>query len=311
MDWHHDGVDEQTFYTDRLKGPATGQHEALTSATSRGLLGLIQAKIDANWLAEEFPEQCSDGGSIAGTNLATLSLAMKALIPGLPWPLLNRDASTSDETVFDLVEFVAVRVSKPTNLKWHDFMRHYELRFDREDGAKEFRSEVNLVLRRGRTSYELRTNGEVHRRGTYEVQEVIGALKPVTGDDRLDELIVEARDLYTSHRPGDRAVALERLWDAFERLKTIDLPGGDKKQSLRMLLSNLEPGWRDTIEAEMKALTQIGNDYSIRHHETRTKPIPAGSAADYLFARMGALVTELLTASARIEPPPATMRWPH
>ncbi|ARK03866.1 hypothetical protein B8281_03080 [Cellulosimicrobium sp. TH-20] len=300
---------EHNFYSDRVNGPQAAIHDVLPTATSRGLLGLLDAKIKANWLARGFPERCPDGQGICDTDLGVLSANLQALVPGAPWPLLHPDVSATDEVVFDLVEYAAVRVAEPVDRQYHSFFRHFELGFNEDEGRQAFRTEVNAILRRGQTMYELRDNGEIHRRGTPEVQTVIVGLNPASGDDRLDELIVEARSLYTSHRPSERAVALERLWDAFERLKTIDLPGGDKRQSVQALLSNLDVGWRDTVEAEMKLLTDIGNQYSIRHHETRTTPVPEDGGADYLFARMGALITLLLRASHRIRSVEATFPW--
>jgi hypothetical protein len=187
------------------------------------------------------------------------------------------------------------------DLRYHNFYRHYELSFRPREGRDQFRADVNRIFQRGQVMYELRENGEVHRRGTPEVQAVIARLDPATGDTRLDEMIMEARALYTSHRAGNRAVALERLLDAFERLKTIDIPGGDKRASVQVLLNNLDAGWRATIENEMKALTDIGNTYEIRHFETRATALPAGTARDYLFTRMRALLTELLSASSRLQ----------
>ncbi|WP_052748284.1 hypothetical protein [Cellulomonas sp. FA1] len=298
-----------TLYSDRVNGPQTAINDALPVATSRGLLGLLDTRITANWFARVFPERCPDGQGICDTDLGALSANLQALVPGAPWPLLHPDAYATDEVVFDLVEYAAARVAEPVDRQYHSFFGHYELGFKEDEGRAVFRSEVNTILQRGRTTYELRDNGEIHRRGTPEVQTVLAGLNPTSGDERLDELIVEARSLYTSHRPGERAVALERLWDAFERLKTIDLPGGDKRQSVKALLGNLDGGWRDTVQAEMKSLTDIGNQYSIRHHETRTTPVPEDGAADYLFARMGALITLLLTASRRIVPPELKYPW--
>lgn len=300
---------DHTFYSDRVNGPQSAINDALPSATSRGLLGLVDAKITANWFARAFPERCPDGQGICDTDRGALSVNLQALVPGAPWPLLHPEAATTDEVVFDIVEYAAARVAEPVDRRYHSFFGHYELGFIEEEGRRAFRSDVNAILQRGRTTYELRDSGEIHRRGTPEVQTVIAGLNPASGDDRLDELVVEARSLYTSHRPSERAVALERLWDAFERLKTIDLPGGDKRQSVQALLGKLDVGWRDTVEAEMKSLTDIGNRYSIRHHETRTTPVPEDGGADYLFARMGSLVTLLLTASRRIIPPEPEYPW--
>lgn len=299
---------DHTFYSDRVNGPQAAVNDALPAATSRGVLGLIGTKVTANWFARVFPERCPDGQGVCGTDVGALSANLQALVPGAPWPLLYPDASVTDEVVFDLVEYAAARVAEPVERQFHSYFGHYELGFKEDAGPAAFRSEVNSILQRGRTTFELRDDGEVHRRGTPEVQAVLAGLNPASGDHRLDELIVEARSLYTSHRPSERAVALERLWDAFERLKTIDVPGGDKRQSVEALLSNLDAGWRDTVGAEMRSLTDIGNQYSIRHHETRTTPVPE-DGADYLFARMGALITLLLTASRRIVPPEPKSPW--
>ena len=48
----------------------------------------------------------------------------------------------------------------------------------------------------------------------------------------------------------------------------------------------------------MRALTDIGNTFAIRHFETTVTPIPT-DAYDYLYARMGGMVGYLLRASNR------------
>jgi hypothetical protein len=49
----------------------------------------------------------------------------------------------------------------------------------------------------------------------------------------------------------------------------------------------------DLIEAEMKKLTEIGNGFHIRHHETTRHPVPE-ELVDYLFVRMYALLRLLI-----------------
>lgn len=299
-EWHDDVVPDHTFFSDRLNGPRPATESVLPSNTSQGLLGLINNRINSNRFAQAFPEQCPDGDGVCGTDIGVLHADLQAIVPGAPWPLLDRDARFTDEVVFDLIEYAATSISKPVDSRYHPFMRHYELAFKKKEGRAEFRKKVNTILQRGGAMFELRENGEVHRRGPFEVEAVLGSLTPASGDPALDALIDQARTLYTSHRPGERTMALERLWDAFERLKTIDLPGGDKKQSVQMLLGSVDRAWGDKIETEMKVLTQIGNDFAIRHHETRTTPVPADSGEDYLFTRLGALITLLLTSSGRM-----------
>ncbi|WP_280420875.1 hypothetical protein [Nocardia carnea] len=99
--------------------------------------------------------------------------------------------------------------------------------------------------------------------------------------------------LYTSKDPRQRQVALEKLWDGFERLKTIT-QAGDKKKSIQALLEVIEPPeLRTVINEEMHFLTDIGNGFRIRHAEVGKMPIP-DAARDYLFTRMGDLLMYLL-----------------
>lgn len=290
-----------TFYSDRLRGPREPVNSALPAATALGLLSLVQTRLDQNWFAESFPDPCGDGNGVAGTDVGGLRLNLQALVPGTPWPLTDVDSSTSDEVVFDVIEYAAARVARPENGPWHSYYRHYELNFDRQAGATAFRSDVNQMLQRGRAMYELTTAGEVHRTGSPQVQEVQRTLVPATGDALLDGLINEARTRYASHRPDERRIGLEKLWDAFERLKSLEVPGRDKKkESVARLLSRLPGGWRQTVEEEMVALTGLGNTYAIRHFETQTASLPDDAAVDYVYGRMGALLTLLLVSSGRL-----------
>lgn len=94
-------------------------------------------------------------------------------------------------------------------------------------------------------------------------------------------------------------MALEKLWDAFERLKTVDV-FGNKKQSANALLDNIASAeFRTFTSTEMKSLTDLGNQFMIRHHETDKHQVPE-DAQDYLFARMGSLIVFLLRVSNRL-----------
>lgn len=83
----------------------------------------------------------------------------------------------------------------------------------------------------------------------------------------IEELIRAAEDLY---RKGKYSYAVEKIWDAFERIKTYYYPELDKKKSANKIIDELSNG-NDSIksmfQAEFKYLTDIGNSYRIRHHE--------------------------------------------
>jgi hypothetical protein len=81
-----------------------------------------------------------------------------------------------------------------------------------------------------------------------------------TGDTVLDGLLETARAKFLSDDAALRREALEKLWDAWERLKTLE-PGRDKKDSTRALLDKVtsESNFRRTLEREANELTSIGN----------------------------------------------------
>src|SRR5262249_2039134 len=100
--------------------------------------------------------------------------------------------------------------------------------------------------------------------------------------------------------PDVRKDALEKLWDAWERLKTIENPN-DKRISIKMLLDRTatEANFRQTLETESRALTDIGNAYRIRHAEIGNIPSQPIEQIDYLFHRMFAAILMLLRATRR------------
>ncbi|MGI9525590.1 MAG: hypothetical protein ACR2MS_00605 [Weeksellaceae bacterium] len=111
--------------------------------------------------------------------------------------------------------------------------------------------------------------------------------KTKTNDQELDSLINEAKDRFFI--PKDKQIALEKLWDAFERIKTYF--GANKKKSSSELVSIASDGFNfEIIESEFNLLTKIGNEYKIRHHETDKLEISKSKHIDYLFFRMLSLI---------------------
>ncbi|NQT58570.1 MAG: hypothetical protein HQ557_06265 [Bacteroidetes bacterium] len=111
--------------------------------------------------------------------------------------------------------------------------------------------------------------------------------KTETKDEELNKLIEEAKERFL--KPDDQNVALEKLWDAFERIKTYYDP--NKKKSANRLIDQISIDLdRDIFAKEFEMLTNIGNNYRIRHHETDKKPINTANQINYLFFRMLSLI---------------------
>jgi len=111
--------------------------------------------------------------------------------------------------------------------------------------------------------------------------------KVLTIDQELNNLIEEAKKRFEN--PSDKKIALEKLWDAFERIKTYF--GTNKKLSSEQLVELISSNFdKDFISREFKELTSIGNNYNIRHYEQEKIIITEDKHIEYLFFRMLALL---------------------
>lgn len=126
--------------------------------------------------------------------------------------------------------------------------------------------------------------------------EAMGRL-PTSGDATLDELLQVACTKFKDPAPQARQDAIEKLWDAWERLKSLEVTE-NKRMSVEALLvrASSDPSFRDHLNREMKALTEIGNVFHIRHFETDRLPLTQPEQFDYLFHRLYALMHFLLFA---------------
>jgi hypothetical protein len=124
------------------------------------------------------------------------------------------------------------------------------------------------------------------------VSERIAHALPPTRDPGLDELLERARAKYRDPDPVRRREALEQLWDAFERCKTIF---DDNKRSGATALidaASETDAEAELLKTEMLALTSIGNRFQIRHHEATTTAVN-DQLVDLLFARLYAFLYRL------------------
>ena len=118
-----------------------------------------------------------------------------------------------------------------------------------------------------------------------------------TGDAELDRLLGTAQRKFLNPNPVTRQEALEALWDAWERLKTLDGQGDKKAQAQAMLdktVGKSAPKFRDALDREAKEITVIGNSLRIRHSETNQELIAKSEHMDYLFYRLYSLIRLIL-----------------
>lgn len=169
-------------------------------------------------------------------------------------------------TVFDAIELYA----------------QYKL----EARPNKFSELINLLFEENNINYRLRG-------GKFEISHEleVRAQTELTKEKTLKELLEETNKHFRSNNISDKQIALEKLWDAFERLKTSF--SDNKKESVAQLISKMSLGNDDLkirLDNEFNLLTEIGNNYQIRHHESGKKEIPNINYYTYFFHRCVALV---------------------
>lgn len=153
-----------------------------------------------------------------------------------------------------------------------------------------FINEINTVFNLNNISLKL-VNGKVENSVEHYIKGVELTSIEETG---LKELLKEANKYYEKENFN---IAVEKIWDAFERLKTCYSPTLDKKKSVSKIIedvsSNKEP-FKDLFNKEFIELTTIGNNFRIRHHEITKIDIDDERHYDYFYKRCLSLITTVL-----------------
>ncbi|MDW8743705.1 hypothetical protein Q7W37_11910 [Streptococcus suis] len=106
-------------------------------------------------------------------------------------------------------------------------------------------------------------------------------------DITVNELIEESKLYIRKNSIDEKQIALEKIWDAFERFKTYF--GEDKKKSILQILkivSNGNQSLFEELEKECRSLTDIGNKFQIRHFEINKSKLDSVESKEYLYFRM-------------------------
>lgn len=170
--------------------------------------------------------------------------------------------STSPYCVLDAIEFFA-------SYSDHDFAAEVNTIFNLND--------ISLKLNNGKVGGI--ADSHIRNNSLVSIEEV-----------GLKELIQEANRYYEKE---DLKIAVEKLWDAFERLKTYYAVTLNKKESVNRLINdmsdNSEP-FKEMFDKEFRELTTIGNNFRIRHHETTKIDIEDKRHYDYFYKRCLSLI---------------------
>lgn len=291
------------YFSDRERGETPQTATEITPEAWRGIAALIRARLDDGSFGASFPEQCDDGMGACGTNEKSFWEVLKAEIPALTESrmLLQQEDPPPLLALMDMIEFCWRSVGKVLPGKYHRHFKHRHIDFDVAAGRAEFRKDVNCIFKRNGLAYTLTERGEIERLLPGEIGEAIRRAQFLTGDTALNGMLDDARRKFLDPDEKVRREALEKLWDAWERLKTID--GEDKKAGIAKLLDQAadsgQPKFKKMLETEAKQLTDIGNTFHIRHSETTQERLHRVDHVDYLFHRLFSLIYLILRATGR------------
>jgi hypothetical protein len=287
------------YYSDQLNGKPVRDKDAIPSNVWGGIVATINGFISSGAFGKHFPECCSDGAGVYATDKNAFRLALNAEVPDIEFPFVTVKAESgscmSEKEPFtphylkilELIQFCHEYVAKPVQGKYHGFCNHHHLSFNVEEGREEFRNKINRIFYRNGISYELKSNGNIIRLAPVIMAETLCDARFQTQDQMLNQMLEDARTKFLSPDEKVRRESLERLWDAWERIKTVLTPD-DKKKSVGLLLDKCadEPKFRELLEIEATALTAMGNTYLIRHSEVGQIEIKRSVQVDYVFHRL-------------------------
>ncbi len=298
------------YFSDRELGPRARTEQTMGPVAWAGIAVLVEALASAGAFGASFPQECPDGNAICGNDTDSLKAAIEAEIEGLSWPL-QRDEVDEDDfmrtrkpwvpptlVALDFIEFAWRTVALPVRGKHHDYYRHHHLSFDSTQGRSAFATDVNRIFARNGLAYELTESGEVRRVLPAVIGDMLARAYFRTGDQLLDVMLEESRRKFSDPDPLIRREALERLFDSWERIKT--LADNNKAKSAKLVLDRAspDPAFRQLLDKEAFELREIGNSYLLRHHERSQTPVIDADHVDYLFHRLYALVDLVIRKNA-------------
>lgn len=144
----------------------------------------------------------------------------------------------------------------------------------------DFESKVNIFLKNNSVPLKLENGKMVNSCEILKKDTTISFVQ----EAGLKELMQEA---FRYKENGELSIAVEKIWDALERLKT-HYTNMDKKTSIKKIVKNMSSGeseFEKIFNEEFNTLTKLGNTLRIRHHEMDRVDIENVNHLDYLFNR--------------------------
>lgn len=290
------------YFSDREVGTKEKTIEYIPENVWNGIVSIYNKLISNNHLSANFPVECDDNYGTYACDTRNLEYSIKAEIPNIKTPIQpisSHNFTTEEEVIqttyciLDFIEFLYKNITDVEKGSYHSFFQHHHLSFPKgKKNKKRYIKDINLLFDRNCIAYFLTKKGEIRRTIPGTIKEVVEGIRLKTDDPRLDELLEISYSKIILPKHIQRMEGLEKLWDAFERLKTY-YDENNKKKSANTLIKNISNSnnlFEEHIGNEFMQLTKIGNAFQIRHFEKNKIQLTDNKHIDYLFYRMSCLI---------------------
>ena len=173
--------------------------------------------------------------------------------------------------LLDLIEYFSQNI-RDIDEHWNNSYQNYQTIdcLNTTDVFKNFQEAINDIFSEAGLLYELTDEKVIERIVensplTKEIENNFAAVSEVG----TRQLLKDAVALYKTPNSTARQDSVEKIWDALERLKTY-YTTLKKNKSIEKIVNDMANGNSNFInlfDNEFRALTDIGNNYRIRHHE--------------------------------------------
>lgn len=257
-------------------------------------------------VAWQYPDECPDGNGCCGLDLVKLSTALSFEIPSLfrnqngiidkPQKGYYGNDSYDQYGLLDFIEFIYLNCKDISSRWWHSFHRHDDISFDNtRTCANEFKSAINGIFEKTGLLYTLTDRGMIERIVENSVlSKAIESTVLQVKEKGLRELLEDAILAYKTPHPTAQQNAVEKIWDALERLKSYYATSKkDKSVSIGTIvvaISGDNDYFQTLFDNEFRVLSEIGNSCFIRHSEVYQNQINDSRHYDYFFNRCLSLI---------------------
>lgn len=248
-------------------------------------LATLENFAERDYFTEHAPSQCPDDHDYYWEP-ERVRRALIQHVGRVEWPLdFDDPPAMTNQQVIDYVQAFYQFVSKPTESWFHDYCgSSHPTAFDQAAGRYDYTVSINALFTRFDTGLRLQS-GHATATGSQYLATRMGDSLPTGGDKHLETLLQMALTEFRSSREDDRWTALRHLADAYERIKSSQVPQ-NKRRSVAALVQKMSPeeGLAEHLDALLRHMTSLSNDLTIRHHEIGTVEITGDSELiDFLF----------------------------